>query len=90
MCGSPPLARTREYADIVKLALSRQKVKYDGEFFTLPLPDGPGKALTLTVHPVREHIPFYLAAIGPKNLELAGSCSMGGWRSSSVPSSVTN
>lgn len=73
-----PLARTREYVDIVKLALSRQKVKYDGEFFTLPLPDGPGKALTLTVHPVREHIPFYLAAIGPKNLELAGEL-FDGW-----------
>lgn len=73
-----PLARTREYVDIVKLALARQKVKYDGEFFTLPLPDGPGKALTLTVHLVREEIPFYLAAIGPKNLELAGEL-FDGW-----------
>lgn len=67
-----PLTRTREYIDIVRMALDREKVRYEGEFFTLPLPDGPGKALTLTVHPVREHIPFYLAAIGPKNLELAG------------------
>ncbi|PHX61222.1 MAG: LLM class F420-dependent oxidoreductase [Actinobacteria bacterium] len=67
-----PLQRTREYVDIVRLALARQKVSYAGEFFTLPLPDGPGKALTLTVHPVRAEIPIYLAAIGPKNLELAG------------------
>lgn len=73
-----PLARTREYLEVVKLALSRQKVTYDGEFFTLPLPDGPGKALTLTVHPVREEIPTYLAAIGPKNLELAGEL-FDGW-----------
>lgn len=73
-----PLARTREYVEIVKLALSRKKVQYDGEFFTLPLPDGPGKALTLTVHPVREEIPIYLAAIGPKNLELAGEL-FDGW-----------
>lgn len=73
-----PLKRTREYVDIVKLALSRQKVRYDGEFFTLPLPDGPGKALSLTVHPVRDHIPLYLAAIGPKNLELAGEL-FDGW-----------
>lgn len=73
-----PLKRTREYVDIVKLALSRQRVKYEGEFFTLPLPDGPGKALTLTVHPVREEIPFYLAAVGPKNLELAGEL-FDGW-----------
>lgn len=73
-----PLARTREYVDIVRLALSRKKVQYEGEFFTLPLPDGPGKALTLTVHPVRERIPMYLAAVGPKNLELAGEL-FDGW-----------
>ncbi|NQU36585.1 MAG: LLM class flavin-dependent oxidoreductase, partial [Actinobacteria bacterium] len=73
-----PLKRTREYVDIVKMALARQKVQYGGEFFTLPLPEGPGKALTLTVHPVREEIPFYLAAIGPKNLELAGEL-FDGW-----------
>ncbi len=73
-----PLQRTREYHDIVSKALRRERVKYDGEFFTLPLPDGPGKALTLTVHPVREAIPMYLAAIGPKNLELAGEL-FDGW-----------
>jgi F420-dependent oxidoreductase-like protein len=72
-----PLQRTREYVDIVRLALSRQRVSYDGEFFTLPLPDGPGKALTLTVHPVRETIPIYLASIGPKNLELTGEIADG-------------
>lgn len=73
-----PLARTREYTEIVRKALSRQRLTYDGEFFTLPLPDGPGKALTLTVHPVRESIPMYLAAIGPKNLELTGEL-FDGW-----------
>ena len=72
-----PLARTREYVAIVRMALGRQKVAYDGEFFTLPLPDGPGKALTLTVHPVRDDLPIYLAAIGPKNLELTGEIADG-------------
>lgn len=72
-----PLRRTREYIDIVRMALARQRVSYAGEFFTLPLPDGPGKALTLTVHPVRESIPIYLAAVGPKNLELAGEIADG-------------
>jgi F420-dependent oxidoreductase-like protein len=72
-----PLARTREYVAIVRKALAREKVAFDGEFFTLPLPDGPGKALTLTVHPVRDHIPIYLAAIGPKNLELTGEIADG-------------
>ncbi|MFN2522619.1 MAG: LLM class F420-dependent oxidoreductase [Mycobacteriales bacterium] len=73
-----PLARTREYVDIVNMALSRQKVKYAGDHYVLPLPDGPGKALQLTVHPVRDHIPTYLAAVGPKNLELSGE-KFDGW-----------
>ncbi len=73
-----PLGRTREYSDIVKMALSRQKVRSEGQHYVLPLPDGPGKALQLTVHPVREHIPMYLAAVGPKNLELAGEL-FDGW-----------
>ncbi|MCB0919878.1 MAG: LLM class F420-dependent oxidoreductase [Actinobacteria bacterium] len=73
-----PLARTREYSDIVRKALRRERLSYEGEFFTLPLPDGPGKALTLTVHPVRDYIPMYLAAVGPKNLELAGEL-FDGW-----------
>ena len=72
-----PLGRTREYVAIVRMALARERVRFDGEFFTLPLPDGPGKALTLTVHPVRERIPIYLAAIGPKNLALAGEIADG-------------
>jgi F420-dependent oxidoreductase-like protein len=72
-----PMARTREYVDVVRSALSRQTVRHEGEFFQLPLPDGPGKALKLTVHPVRERIPTYLAAMGPKNLELAGEIADG-------------
>ncbi|WP_414942461.1 LLM class F420-dependent oxidoreductase [Amycolatopsis sp. cmx-11-51] len=72
-----PLGRTREYVEIVRTALARQRVEYDGDHFQLPLPDGPGKALTLTVHPVREEIPVYLAAIGPKNLELTGEIANG-------------
>jgi F420-dependent oxidoreductase-like protein len=72
-----PLARTREYVDIIRLALSRQRVAYDGEHFKLPLPGGPGKKLQLTVHPLREHIPIYIAAVGPKNLELTGQIADG-------------
>jgi F420-dependent oxidoreductase-like protein len=72
-----PLARTREYVDIVNLALARKRVRYDGQHYRLPLPGGPGKALQLTVHPVREHIPIYLASVGPKNLELTGEIADG-------------
>jgi F420-dependent oxidoreductase-like protein len=72
-----PLARTREYVDIVTMALARKRVRYDGQTYQLPLPDGPGKALHLMVHPVREHIPIYLASVGPKNLELTGEIADG-------------
>ena len=72
-----PLGRTREYVDIVNMALRRERVAYQGKHWTLPLPDGPGKALRMTIHPVREHLPVYLAAIGPKNVELAGEVADG-------------
>jgi F420-dependent oxidoreductase-like protein len=72
-----PLARTREYVEIVRKALRRDRVAHAGEHFTLPLPDGPGRALRLAMHPVRADVPIYLAAIGPKNLELAGEIADG-------------
>ncbi|WIV55021.1 LLM class F420-dependent oxidoreductase [Amycolatopsis nalaikhensis] len=72
-----PLGRTREYVEIVRTALRRERLKFEGEHFTLPLPDGPGKALRLTVRPARKHLPVYLAAIGPKNLELTGEIADG-------------
>ncbi|MFD3454059.1 LLM class F420-dependent oxidoreductase [Streptomyces sp. NPDC058691] len=72
-----PLARTREYVEIIRKAMSRERLTHEGEHWTLPLPEGPGKALKLTVHPVREHIPLYIAAIGPKNLEQTGELADG-------------
>ena len=65
------LQRTREYVDVVRMALRRERVEYHGETLELPLPDGPGKALKLTIEPVQSAIPIYLAAIGPKNTTLA-------------------
>ncbi|MFI9775284.1 LLM class F420-dependent oxidoreductase [Streptomyces sp. NPDC051956] len=72
-----PLARTREYVDIVRRAMSRERLSYEGEHWTLPLAGGPGKPLRLTVHPERERIPLYIAAIGPKNLEQTGEIADG-------------
>jgi F420-dependent oxidoreductase-like protein len=72
-----PLARTREYVEVVRMALARQTVAHEGEHFPLPLPDGPGKALKLTLHPYRADVPVYLAAVGPKNLELTGEVADG-------------
>jgi F420-dependent oxidoreductase-like protein len=72
-----PLGRTREYVDVVRRALTRERLTAPGPHYPLPLPDGPGKALKLIVHPVRDRIPIYLAAVGPKNLELAGEIADG-------------
>jgi F420-dependent oxidoreductase-like protein len=71
------LQRTREYVEVVRLALSRQRLEYHGETLELPLPDGPGKALKLTIAPVQERIPVFLAAIGPKNTTLAAEIADG-------------
>jgi F420-dependent oxidoreductase-like protein len=71
------LQRTREYVEVVRIALARERVEYHGETIELPLPDGPGKALKLTISPVHERIPIYLAAIGPKNTALAGEIADG-------------
>src|SRR4051812_38434919 len=84
--GSPygkPLARTREYVEVVRAILRRDKpVELDGEYYTIPAPDGPGttglgKPLKTIVHPLRSDLPIYLAAIGPRNVALAGEIADG-------------
>ncbi|MCW3003701.1 MAG: class F420-dependent oxidoreductase [Conexibacter sp.] len=71
------LQRTREYIEVMRKALARERLEYHGETIELPLPDGPGKALKLTIAPVQERMPIYLAAIGPKNTALAGEVADG-------------
>jgi F420-dependent oxidoreductase-like protein len=72
-----PLARTRDYLSVVRMALERKRVAYQGETMELPLPDGPGKALKLTIAPVQSRLPIYLGAMGPRNLALAGELADG-------------
>ncbi|GAB2459051.1 LLM class F420-dependent oxidoreductase [Xylanimonas ulmi] len=79
-----PLARTREFVDVVREVVARERpVTYDGEFYRLPLPaDAPGatglgKALKPTVHPWRPQIPIVLAAQGPRNVALAAEIADG-------------
>ena len=71
------LQRTREYVAVVRKALARERLEFSGETLTLPLPDGPGKALKLTIAPVQDKIPIFLAAIGPKNTTLAAEIADG-------------
>ncbi len=72
-----PLGRTREYVEIVRQAFARKTLSYAGTHYQLPLPDGPGKPLKLTIAPASEKIPIYLAAVGPKNVQLAGEIADG-------------
>src|SRR6478609_2113937 len=70
-----PLSRTREYISIVRDIVARQdRVTAPGPHYPLPYPDGTGlgKPLKSTLHPVREEIPIFLGAEGPKNVALAG------------------
>lgn len=70
-----PLARTREYVGIVRGICARGgRVTAAGPHYPLPYPEGTGlgKPLKSTLHPVRERIPIYLGAEGPKNVALAG------------------
>jgi len=77
------MQRTREYVAVVRKVLARERLEFDGETLTLPLPAPPGKvvghgkALKLTIAPVQERIPIYLAAIGPNNTRLAGEVADG-------------
>jgi F420-dependent oxidoreductase-like protein len=68
-----PLARTREYIGILREIWARGgPVSNDGPHYPLPLPDGTGlgKPLKSSIHPLREEIPIYLGAEGPKNIAL--------------------
>ncbi|MBQ0894821.1 LLM class F420-dependent oxidoreductase [Micromonospora sp. U56] len=75
-----PLARTREYIEIIRTVLARTgPVQYDGDFYQLPQRGGTGlgKPLKSTVHPLRTDIPIFLAAEGPKNVALAAEIADG-------------
>jgi F420-dependent oxidoreductase-like protein len=70
-----PLGKTREYVQIVRNALARETLEHHGEHYDIPY-SGPGatglgKPLKLMMRPLRADIPIYIAALGPKNVELA-------------------
>jgi F420-dependent oxidoreductase-like protein len=75
-----PLARTREYFEIVRRIVAREEpVDYHGEFYDMPLAGGTGlgKPLKSIVRPLRTDIPIYLGAEGPKNVALAAEIADG-------------
>ena len=71
-----PLARTREYVEILRAVWERaEPVTNSGEHYPLPYPGGTGlgKPLKITTHPRRRRIPVYLGAEGPRNVALAAA-----------------
>ncbi|OHU48362.1 LLM class F420-dependent oxidoreductase [Mycobacteroides chelonae] len=76
-----PLGRTRETVEICRKVWRRERLEFEGKYFTVPLPPeqgtGLGKALKLINHPVRERIPVLIAALGPKNVALTAEIAEG-------------
>jgi F420-dependent oxidoreductase-like protein len=75
-----PLARSREYIDIVRKVIRREApVGFEGDFYALPHQGGTGlgKALKSTIHPRRKDLPIYLGAEGPKNIALSAEIADG-------------
>lgn len=76
-----PLGRTRETVEICRKVWRRERLEFEGKYFTVPLPPeqgtGLGKALKLINHPVRDRIPVLIAALGPKNVALTAEIAEG-------------
>lgn len=65
-----PVSRTREYIEIVRMALAGGRVNYDGRFYQL-------QRFRMGVAPIQERIPIYIASLGQRNLELTGELADG-------------
>jgi F420-dependent oxidoreductase-like protein len=76
-----PIGRTRETIEICRAVWRRERLVHDGRHYQIPLPAGQGtglgKALKLINHPVRDRIPIFVAAVGPKNTALAAELAEG-------------
>lgn len=75
-----PLGRTKEYIEIVRLALSHQPVEYQGKYWQLPNRNaglGLGKPLKMIGRPVQDSIPIYLGVMGEKTVHQCGQIADG-------------
>jgi F420-dependent oxidoreductase-like protein len=78
-----PLAMTRETIEIVRAIAAGERLRHSGRVYQLPLPDGPGRALRSMLPPAQ--VPIYVAALGPRNLELTGEIADGWIGNAFVP-----
>jgi F420-dependent oxidoreductase-like protein len=80
---SSPLKATRETIEIVRMVAAGERLSHHGDVYTLPLADGPGRAIRSMMAPVG--VPIYIAALGPRNLELTGELADGWIGNAFVP-----
>ena len=77
-----PLGRTRDVVEVVRKTLAREEpLVHDGPTVTVPLPPdqgtGLGKPLKMINHPHRNRVPIHVAALGPKNVQMAAEIADG-------------
>jgi len=81
-----PVTRTRETIEIIRTIAAGERLTYEGSTYTLPLPDGQGRALRSPV--AGADIPIYIASIGPANLRLTGAAADGWIGTAFLPESA--
>jgi F420-dependent oxidoreductase-like protein len=78
-----PVQATRETIEIIRTVSRGERLEHAGEIYPLPLPDSRGSALKPMVRP--EHVPVYIASMGPRNLELTGEVADGWLGNAFIP-----
>lgn len=81
-----PIRRTRETIEIIRKVTGGERLAYEGDVYTLPLPGGEGRAIRSLLPPM--HIPVYVASLGPANLRLTGELADGWIGNSFFPESA--
>ncbi len=78
-----PVQTTRETIEIIRIVSRGERLEHEGEIYPLPLPDSDGNALRPLVRP--DHVPVYVAAMGPRNLRLTGEMADGWLGNAFIP-----
>ncbi len=78
-----PVQATRETIEIIRTVSRGERLEHAGEIYPLPLPDSRGSALKPMVRP--DHVPVYIASMGPRNLELTGEVADGWLGNAFIP-----
>jgi len=78
-----PVQTTRETIEIIRIVSRGERLEHAGEIYPLPLPDSDGSVLRPLVRP--DHVPIYIAALGPQNLRLTGEVADGWLGNTFIP-----